>query len=189
MIFRLRFPRFGGARSFVLALAFIAIAAHAPSRAAQVETLANEGWHEFSGSMDLTGHRRTIEMGSERRAAIVDLSGTLLLSGPERPGVGFRAEVLALNDPATGMVGRAVWTDEHGDQIWSELKGQGTATGNHIDGTITGGTGRYQGAEGSYELSWRYVLEAEDGTVQGLAVGLKGRVRASTPPAGGGPKE
>ena len=162
-------------------LALIAILAHAPSGAAQGTTSADEGWREFSGSMNLTGHRHVIAMGSAWRAGIVELSGTVLLSGPQRPGVGFGAKVLALTDSSFGLVGRALWTDERGDQMWSELKGEGTATGNHIAGTITGGTGRYKGAEGTYELSWQYVLEAEDGTVQGRAVGLKGRVRAAAP--------
>jgi hypothetical protein len=91
--------------------------------------------------------------------------------------LGFRADVVVLNDSATGMVGRAVWTDEHGDQVYSELHGEGTATGNRIAGTFLGGTGRYAGASGSYDFSWRFVLESEDGTVQGQSMGLKGRVR------------
>jgi hypothetical protein len=111
------------------------------------------------------------------------------LAGPSRPGVGFRAEAIVLNDSATGMVGRSVWTDERGDQVFSELRGEGTATGNHIVGTFVGGTGRYLGATGSYEFSWRFVLEAEDGTVQGQSSGLKGRVRVGSTvaaPAAGG---
>ncbi len=40
-----------------------------------------------------------------------------------------------------------------------------------------GGTGRYAGATGSYEFSWQWVMEAEDGSIQGRAVELKGRVR------------
>ena len=52
----------------------------------------------------------------------------MLLAGPGAPGVGFRSEVIALNDSATGLVGRSVWTDERGDQVFSELKGEGTAT-------------------------------------------------------------
>ena len=101
----------------------------------------------------------------------------MLLAGPSRPGVGFRAQVIALGDSATGLVGRAVWTDENGDQVYSELRGQGTATGNRIEGTFLGGSGRYAGATGTYEFSWQYVLEAEDGTVQGRTLGLAGRVR------------
>ena len=112
--------------------------------------------------------------GSDRRASIADLEGSLLLAGPARPAVGFRAEAIVLNDSATGMVGRSVWTDEHGDQVYSELRGEGTATGNRIVGTFIGGTGRYSGATGNYEFSWRFVLESEDGTVQGQSIGLQG---------------
>jgi hypothetical protein len=90
--------------------------------------------------------------------------------------VGFRSEAILFSDTATGLVGRAAWTDEHGDQAYSELQGQGTATSNKITGTFVGGTGRYSGASGSYEFSWRFVLENEDGAVEGQSVGLKGRV-------------
>jgi hypothetical protein len=49
--------------------------------------------------------------------------------------------------------------------------------GNRITGTFTGGTGRFEGATGEYEFQWQYVIEAEEGTIQGRAVGLKGRYR------------
>ena len=148
-------------------------------------------WHEFQGTWTAAGSRRQIRLGDDRRASIASFDGSLLLSGSARPGVGFRAEAIVLNDSATGLVGRAVWTDEHGDQAYSELKGEGTNTGNRIVGTFLGGTGRYRGATGSYEFSWRFVLEAEDGTLQGQSVGLRGRVRMGSPqttPSGGGPR-
>ena len=47
---------------------------------------------------------------------------------------------------------------------------------NRITGKFLGGTGRYAGATGSYEFSWEWVMEAEDGTIQGRAIELKGRV-------------
>ncbi len=145
-------------------------------------------WREFQGIWTAVGSRHGITLGSSRRASIANFDGTLLLSGDARPAVGFRAEAIVLNDSATGMVGRAVWTDQNGDQVYSELKGQGTKTGNRIVGIFLGGTGRYRGATGSYEFSWRFVLESEDGTVQGQSEGLKGRVRfdvPATPGAGG----
>jgi len=67
--------------------------------------------------------------------------------------------------------------------VYSELRGDGNATGSRIFGTFVGGTGRYAGATGTYEFSWRFVLAAEDGTVQGQSVGLKGRVRVEPPSA------
>ena len=109
----------------------------------------------------------------------------MLLTGADRPGVGFRAEVIALVDSATGLQGRGVWTDERGEQVFSELQGEGTADHNHITGTILGGTGRYAGATGTYEFSWQFVIESDDGSIQGRAVGLKGRCRLGQPPAEG----
>jgi len=146
------------------------------------ETLPAGGeWHEFKGTWTAAGDRHTIRLGGDRRASIANLTGALLLAGPSRPSVGFRAEAIVLNDSSTGMVGRSVWTDERGDQVYSELRGDGTATGNRVVGTFVGGTGRYSGATGDYEFSWRFVLETEDGTVQGQSIGLAGRVRAGLP--------
>ena len=141
------------------------------------------GWHEFSGSLTAAGARRILVLGDDRRTSVINLSGSMLLGGPSRPGVGFRADLIAFNDSASGMIGRAVWTDERGDKVFSELRGQGTATGNRIEGTFIGGTGRYAGATGDYHLSWQYVLETEDGSVQGRALGLTGRVRMDAPAA------
>ena len=135
-------------------------------------------WREFEGSWNAAGSRHTIPLGANRRGSIIDLRGSMLLSGPGRPGVGFRADVIALVDSETGLIGRGVWTDEKGDQVFSELKGEGTAANNHMTGTILGGTGRYAGVTGSYEFSWQFVLETDGGAIQGNAAGLKGRFQA-----------
>lgn len=88
------------------------------------------------------------------------------------------------------MIGRAVWVDESGNRAVSELRGEGSADNNKIIGTFTGGTGRYSGATGTYEFSWRFLIENEDGVVQGQSVGLKGRVRVNSPEVSflGGPQ-
>jgi len=171
-----RGPRWGVAgRHAFLFLAF-AVTACRPATESPKRPGTPGEWLEFEGSWNAAGSRRTISLGGERRASILDLSGTMLLAGPTRPGVGFRSEVVALVDSDTGLVGRSVWTDEHGDQVFSELQGEGTAERNRITGKFLGGTGRYAGATGSYEFSWEWVMEAEDGTIHGRAIELKGRV-------------
>lgn len=167
----------------VAALLTLAACSRAPEPPAPSSA---DGWREFQGSWIATGTRHTIKLGAERRASVVYLSGSMVLTGSSGPGAGFRAEAIALGDTATGVVGRAVWTDERGDQAWSEFRGDGTATGARIAGTFVGGTGRYTGATGTYEFTWQYVLEAEDGTVQGRAVELAGRVRLGSPSTQGG---
>ena len=110
--------------------------------------VTTDEWLQFQGTWIATGNRQSITLGGNRMASITDFSGSLLLAGPARPAVGFRAEAVVLNDSATGLIGRAVWTDDRGDQIYSELKGDGNTTGNKLSGTFIGGTGRYNGATG-----------------------------------------
>ena len=173
----------GSRAAVMLAMAFL-VAACEPS-APPAPPAGASPWYVFEGSWNAAGSRRVLEMGAGRRAAIIDLRGSMLLAGAGRPGTGFRSEVIALSDKGVGVVGRSVWTDEHGDQVFSEITGEGTAEKNRITGTFVGGTGRYAGAAGTYEFSWQYVIEAEDGSIQGRAVGLKGRVQMSGTAAGG----
>jgi len=169
-------------RLAAIALA-LAVAACGPAPEPLQPPAAAGEWREFQGSWNAAGSRRTLPLGADRRSAILELKGTMLLAGAGRPGVGFRADVIALTDSQSGLVGRAVWTDERGDQVFSELKGEGTAAKNRITGTIWGGTGRFAGVTGDYAFSWHSVLEAEDGSIQGRATDLKGRVRPGTPAA------
>ena len=172
-------------RRLLLIVAAASLVMSACERKAERPAAVSAEWQEFEGSWNASGTRRTVPLGTDRESSIVDLRGTMLLSGEGSPGVGFRAEVIALNDSASGLVGRGVWTDERGDQVFSELKGEGTKKANHIVGTVLGGTGRYSGVEGEYEFSWEYVIESEEGSIQGRAVGLKGRYRLAQPAAAG----
>jgi hypothetical protein len=152
---------------------------------------AGDEWHQFQGTWTAAGSRSSIPLGDGRRASTAKFEGSLVLAGTSRPAVGFRAEALVFNDTATGLVGRAVWTDDRGDQIFSELTGNGDSTGNHFVGRFLGGTGRYAGASGDYEFTWRFVAETEDGSVQGQSMGLNGKIRvgsAQAVPDAGGPR-
>jgi|SRR5581483_3325381 len=137
--------------------------------------------YEFHGIWTAAGSRNTMHLVGDRRASISTFNGSLLLAGASRPDVGFRSEAIVFSDSATGMIGRSVWTDEHGDQVVSELQGEGTADKNEITGTFIGGTGRYSGATGTYQFSWRFILENEDGIVQGQSQGLSGRIQLASP--------
>ena len=170
-------------RLLLLAFAFAIAACGSVAQSPRPAVAAGE-WLEFEGSWNGVGSRRTISLGEGRVGSIVELKGSLLLAGANRPGVGFHSEVIGLVDSATGFQGRSVWTDERGDQVFSTLEGQGTAVKNRITGTILSGTGRYAGVTGTYEFSWQSVMEAEEGLIQGRAVDLKGRVQLG--PAAGG---
>src|SRR5262245_58249887 len=134
-------------------------------------------WHVFEGTWTAAGTRQTLRMGPNHRAAIFELTGSMLLTGAQRPALGFRAQAIGFSDSRTGMQGRCVWTDERGDMVYSELKGQAVGSGNHIVGTFVGGSGRYDGMTGDYTFQWQYVVDAEDGAVSGRVVDFKGRAR------------
>jgi hypothetical protein len=173
----------------VLATALLSLAPIADVAAADQPTGGGQ-WRAFQGTWIAAGSRSTLRLGGDRRASTAEYSGSLILSGPERPGAGFEAEALIFNDSQTGLIGRAVWTDDRGDQVYSELRGRG-AVGTTITGTIVGGTGRYAGATGTYEFSWQFLIETEDGTVQGKSSGFTGRilVPSNAASSGGGTKQ
>ena len=134
-------------------------------------------WRTFAGSWSATGRRHTLRTEGERPAATLQLSGPVVLSTPAGLSGAFRGEVLGFDDGRSISAGRAVWTDTRGDLVFSALTGEALVTGRRVLGTITGGTGRYAGAEGEYELTWQYVVETEEGDVQGRTVDLEGRWR------------
>jgi hypothetical protein len=159
----------------------LALASLDPAAAGQGAPSAE--WRAFEGSWSVSGRRQTVAVEGGAEAVVVELRGPLAVVRGDGLGRGFHGQVIGFDDGQGVILGRAVWTDEHGDRIYSRLKGEPLETGRRIVGTITGGTGRYAGLEGEYSFAWQYVVAAEDGAIQGRAVRLEGRVRrkAATP--------
>jgi hypothetical protein len=153
----------------------LALVGQAPEAAGQGAAAAE--WRAFEGSWSVSGKRSTVPIEGGAAAAVVEVSGAVVLTSGEGLSRGFRGEVIGFDDGQGVSLGRTVWTDEHGDRLFSRLKGEPIETGRRIVGTITGGTGRYAGLEGDYSFTWKYVLSAEDGAIQGRAARLEGRVR------------
>jgi len=160
-----------------MALALLMFTAGCSRSALSTSEAPSGEWRTFQGTWSASGARQTLNLEPNHRASTFDLTGALLLTGEQGLGVGFQARAIGLTDSLAGMQGQCVWTDERGDKIYSELKGEFVATGNHIAGTILGGTGRYTGVTGEYSFEWRFVVESEDGSVSGRAVDLRGRAR------------
>ena len=145
-----------------------------PSRDSQQPEPA---WRAFEGSWSASGRIQTLPTERPQTAAIAQLSGALSLVAGDGLSRGFRAEAVGYDDGGGVLTGRAVWTDERGNQIFSTLRGETLATKRHVTGAITGGTGRYAGITGDYEFEWQYIIAGDDRTIQGRTVSLRGRVR------------
>ena len=167
------------ARSCVVVVSVLFMAGCAQTTAPAPQILPPGEWHTFEGTWSASGTRQTLNLETNHRASILDLTGSLLLTGDRGLGVGFRARAIGFSDNFAGMQGRCVWTDERGDKVYSELKGESVGAGNLIEGTFLGGTGRFVGVSGQYSFRWQYVVESED-VLSGRAVDLKGRVQFSS---------
>jgi hypothetical protein len=141
-----------------------------------------EGWQPFEARWSFSGRRQSVPVEGGGAAAVVEISGALVVTSGAGLGRGFEAEAIVFDDGEGASLGRCVWTDEHGDRLFSRLKGEPLQAGRRLAGTVTGGTGRYAGLEGEYAFTWQYVLPAEDGAVQGRTGRVEGRLRR----AGGG---
>lgn len=135
----------------------------------------------FTGRWSATGHRQTMYLESDNAAVTFQLSGSMLLDGQQRLKKGFKAEVIGYFDSRSGMQGRSIWTDERGDKVFSELRGEGKEVGTLIQGRFLGGTGRYASVSGEYTFRWKRLIHNVNGEVSGRAVDLEGWARLGAP--------
>jgi hypothetical protein len=162
-------------RALAAGLAALALGGAAPEPPAS-------DWQPIAGTWSTSGRRQSVAVGGGASATILDASGAVTLTTGDGLSRGFRGQAIGFDDGQGRTVGRCVWTDEQGDQIFSRLQGPSMQAGKRVVGTVTGGTGRYQGLEGEYSFTWQYVVPGEDGLIQGRAVHLEGRYRRAAPP-------
>jgi hypothetical protein len=163
-------------RTTVLLVVLVGVAGTTAALSGQ-QAAAADDWRTFEATWSAAGERHALPADEGGIAVIVRLSGALVLRTGDGLSRGFRAQAIAFDDGRGAGVGRAVWTDDRGDQVFSDLAGQPAQTGRRVSGSITGGTGRYAGLTGSYAFTWDYVLPSDDGRIQARAVAVTGRFR------------
>jgi hypothetical protein len=163
-------PVFGVAATLAAALTLAGVLA---ALDAQGSSTTNEP-RTFEGNWSAVGRRRTIPTEGQHAAAVIDISGAVVLTTGSGLGRGFLGEAIGFDDGRNGVTGRAAWTDTRGDRVYSVFKGGALQTGRRITGAFTGGTGAYAGIVGNYELTWQYVAAGEDHAIQGRTTDLKG---------------
>ncbi len=143
---------------------------------------APDEWQAFHGTFSATGRRDTVPVEQGGVAATVRLSGALTITRGDGLRRGFRVEALGYEEESGTGMGRAVWTDDRGDRIFSRMVGVPVQAGRRSAATITGGTGRYTGIEGTYTFTWQYVMPGEQGVIQARTLTFTGRVRRGAMP-------
>ena len=148
---------------------------------APATSVATDDIRSFTGNWTTTGSRTFMDLGPGHQASIFELRGSMLLSGKQRVNPGFQSQAIGFTDTTTGMQAHSVWTDEHGDKVFSEWSGEGIGPGQLIEGKFTGGTGRYAGISGEYSFKWQRLGAIEGEDLAGRVVGLKGWARLGSP--------
>ena len=123
---------------------------------------------EFKGGWIANGTRELFPLGSERQvytfkiAGHVDLHNTTI--GKKKD---FWAECVGLSDTVTGVVGRCVWEDFAGHELYLTLQSNQLLQGIQVAGTIVGGTGQFAGISGELSFNWSSVILQTD--AEGIA--------------------
>ena len=166
--------RSAAARTGVLATAIAALALSAGA-----QSPAPDGWRAFKATWTFSGERQLLPTEGGRPASIVHVQGTMTITSGEGLGRGFLGEAFIFDDGGSLVVGRAVLTDGKGDRIYSSMKAEPVGTGRKATATITGGTGRYAGLEGTFTFAWQYVVSPDSGEIDGRVENIEGRTRVA----------
>jgi len=147
-----------------------------------------DGWQPFTATWTLSGERSLLPTEGERPASIVNLSGPLIITSGDGLGRGLLGQWIGFDDGGALLAARVMFTDEHGDRIFCTVRAEPIGTGRHATATITGGTGRFAGLEGTFSFAWQYVVGAGGDEISVRAVDVEGRTRRAPPVrAPGGP--
>lgn len=135
---------------------------------------------EFKGDWIANGTRALFPLGSERQVYTFKIAGHVNLHnttlGKKKD---FWAECVGLSDSVTGVVGRCVWEDLAGHEVYLTLQSSQMQQGSQVAGTIVGGTGQFARISGELTFNWSSVIFQTDAegiaNVSGQSKNLVGR--------------
>jgi len=136
---------------------------------------------EFKGAMIANGTRTPFPFGDGRQVFTFRLAGHVNLQTPLGKQKDYWSECIGLADSVTGIVGRCVWKDFAGPEIYLTLQSDRLQQGSQVNGTIDGGSGHLAGISGELSFNWSSVItltEAEGVvSVTGQTKNLRGSYR------------
>ena len=97
---------------------------------------------EFKGTMIANGTRTPFPFGDGRQVFTFKLGGHVSLQTPLGKKKDYWSECIGLADSTTGVVGRCVWKDLDGPEIYLTIQSDKLQQGSQVTGTIVGGSGK-----------------------------------------------
>lgn len=137
----------------------------------------------FEAQWSVKGTREELSFGSVGSQAIFKHQGRLtVLRSNGLVGSAF-SSCIGLSDTRTGSSGRCVWVTDGGDEIFSEVNRVPSPAGQGGKGVgrLVGGTGRFAGIEGSYEMRWIERPQADSADLAHETISMSGRWKIAHP--------
>jgi len=113
---------------------------------------------EFKGAWIANGTRTPFHFGDGRQVFTFKLAGHVNLQTTLNKKKDYWAECVGLADSVTGIVGRCVWKDLTGPEIYITIQSDRLQQGSQVTGTIIGGTGHLAGISGDLSFNWSSVI-------------------------------
>lgn len=136
---------------------------------------------EFKGAWIANGTRTPFPFGDGRQVFTFKLGGHVNLQTALGKKKDYWSECVGLADSVTGIVGRCVWKDLAGPQIYLTIQSDRLQQGSQVTGTIVGGSGPFAGISGDVSFNWSSVTVLTDAegivNVTGQTRNLGGRYR------------
>jgi len=135
----------------------------------------------FEGTWTANGTRVPFSFEGGREVYTYKLAGHVNLRSSIGKQKDYWAECVGLSDSSTGTIGRCVWKDLAGPEIYVTLQSDRLMKDSRVNATIVGGTGPLAGIGGEMSFNWNYVmfLKDENGNdiVTGQTADLAGQYR------------
>jgi hypothetical protein len=155
-------------------LLLLSAAASAPGGAAGRAPLKQSG--SFQAQWSIAGTQQGLDFGPARSLSIYEHSGTVTVVRSDGLVGNALSKCIGLGDTAKGDVSRCIWIDAAGEKIFSELTARTDAesTTGRGSGTFVGGTGRFEGITGSYEIDRVNVPSLDPEKIEGRSLRMQG---------------
>jgi hypothetical protein len=143
----------------------------------RVSAAAPQAGGDFEAHWRVDGSEEQIPFGAAGPQSIFRHQGRLTVLDDDGFVANALSRCIGLRDARKGSMARCVWITEGGAQIFSDVdrKPAPGGQGGNGNGRIVGGTGRFSGITGSYEIRWVEQPQAAKGKISGETVSMRGR--------------
>ena len=118
---------------------------------------------DFRGQWNVTGEQQRMDFIDGREITLTRYRGEVNIVESDGLPRAFFAQCLSFGDTGGTGSARCQWIDSQDERIYLELTSRVVESKSYVQGRLVGGTGRYAGISGAFELeAWVYTASNEE---------------------------